>query len=488
VETLQRLSRVDVDVLEAGRGPAHGHVGQLLILEPGDPSVDLDVLRAWYAGRLHRARRFRQRLVSVPLQVHRPLWADDEDFDLDRHVRGLRLGSGDRDGLDAAVGRLLGLPLDLRRPPWEAWLLEGLEDGRVAVLTKQHLAAVDDRTGDELAVAALDVDPAEPAREVPPWVPDPLPDDLDTLSRAALSRLQRPTELVDAALDALRSRRAGAGRRRPPVFSRSLTARRQVARTTLSLESVKAVKDHHDVTVNDVMLALCAGALRRWLERRDRLPVDPLLALVPVSVTGGLEGPDSGNHISPMVSSLATDTRDPVLRIHVIADATREAQRRGAIGARRQRDWAQFAASAVLGQAGRVAVRTVAASSSPPCNLIVANIPGPTVPLFVAGAAVRELFFFGPLAPDVPLDITIVSFGDRVGVALTGCPDTDPDVGELVGEVEHALGELVATLPAPPRRDAGPQDPPAEPGAIVGPSGDRGDEPPEVDNVPGHSS
>lgn len=465
---MKRLSAVDVDVLEAGTGAAHGHVGQLLVFEPGDRPLDLTELRSWYAARLHRAPAFRRRLVQVPLQLHRPLWADDEAFDLDHHVRGLHVEPGDRAGLEAAVGRLLGLPLDLQRPPWEAWLLEGLEGGRVAVLTKQHLAAVDDRTGDEMAVAVFDVEPDGPTEEAPPWEPEPVSTDAERMGRAFMSRVRRPTILLEAARGAMRARRRVAPRRVPPVFDRPLTSRRQVALTTFALGPVKAVKDHHDVTVNDVVLAVCAGGLRRWLEERDVLPVDPLLAFVPVSVAGDLDDADSGNHVSSLVSSLATDTRDPVLRIQVIQDATREAKRRRAIGARQQRDWAQFAAPAVLGQAGRVALRTISESSPPPCNLIVANIPGPTVPLHVTGATVRDLFFFGPLLDGVPLDITVVSYGDRMDVALVGCPDADPDVAELADHMEAALEELVDTVPTADRSVDAAIAPPAVPAARVG--------------------
>jgi WS/DGAT/MGAT family acyltransferase len=452
-QAVERLSAVDDVVLRAGEGPAHGHVGQLLVLEPGDTALDLSVLRSWYAARLHRAPAFRRRLVETPLQLHRPVWVDDPDFDLDHHVRSLRVEPGDRAGLQAAVGRLLGLPLDRRRPLWEAWLLEGLDGGRTAVLTKQHLAAVDDQAGDEMAVAAVDVDPARPSGAPPPWRPGPLPDDVERIGRALRSRLRRPTAVLEAVQGAVRARRVVAPGRPPPVFTRPLTGRRHVALTSFALAPVRALKDHHDVSVNDVVLAVCAGGLRRWLDARDALPVDPLLALIPVSVEGDLDAAGSGHQVSPMVSSLATDTRDPVLRIQVIQDATRQARRRGAISARRLRDWAHFAAPAVLGQAGRVAVRTLAEARPTPANLIVANIPGPTVPLFVAGAPVGDLFFFGPLAEGVPLDVTVASYGDRMHVALVGCPDAGPDVGELASHMDQALGALIETLPPAARPD-----------------------------------
>jgi len=448
---VKRLSAGDVDVLQSAAGVAHGHVAQLLVLDPGDRTFGLDELRAWYGARLHRASAFRRRLVGVPLELHRPLWGDDPAFDLDNHVRSLRVDPGDRSGLEAAVGRLLGLPLDLERPPWEAWLLEGLEGGRVALLTKQHLAAVDDRAGDEMAVAVLDVDPEAPTDDAPAWTPDPWPSNSERMGEALVSRLRQPTALIEATRNLVRSRRPLAPLRVPPVFRDPLTEHRQVASTTFALGPVKSVKDRHDVSVNDVVLAVCAGGLRRWLDERDAIPADPLLALVPVSVAGDLDDPDSGNQVASVVSSLATDTRDPVLRIQVIQDATREARRRRAIGARQQRDWAQFAAPAVLGQAGRVAVRTTAGATPPPCNLIVANIPGPTVPLYVAGAAVTDLYFFGPLAPGVPLDITVVSYGEQMDVALSGCPDAAPDVRELVAHMEAALEELVDTVPAADR-------------------------------------
>ena len=471
---MKRLSAVDVDVLQAGAAPAHGHVAQLLVLEPGDQPLVLDDLRSWYEARLHHAPAFRRRLLDVPLQIHRPLWVDDDQFDLGRHVRSLRVEPGDQHGLEAAVGRLLGLPLDLSRPPWEAWLLEGLEGGRLAVLTKQHLAAVDDRLGDEMAVAAVDIRPGGRDEDVPAWHPEPLPTERERMGRAIASRVRRPTALVDAARKLAESRQQVAPRQVPPVFTQPLTSRRQVATTTLGLGAVKAVKDHHDVTVNDVVLAVCAGGLRHWFDERGSLPVDPLLAHVPVSVAGDLDEVDAGNHVSAIVSSLATDTRDPVLRIQVIQDATREAKRRRAIGARRQRDWAEFAAPAVLGQAGRVALRTLGGNGPPPCNLIVANVPGPTVPLYVAGAAISDLFFLGPLLDGVPLDVSVVSYGDRMDVAIVGCPDVEPDVRELSGHMEAALEELVATVPQADRSDDEAIASPALPAEGVGPEADLG--------------
>jgi diacylglycerol O-acyltransferase len=164
-------------------------------------------------------------------------------------------------------------------------------------------------------------------------------------------------------------------------------------------------------------------------------------------VAGDDDGTDSGHHVSAVVSSLATDTRDPSLRIQVIQDATREARRRRAIGAQQLRQWEHFAAPAVLGKAGRIAARTLRDAPTPPSNLIVANIPGPTQPLYTAGAIVRDLFFFGPIAQGVPLAVSVVSIGDRLDMALLGCPDTAPPVGELVGHFEAALDELIATVP-----------------------------------------
>ncbi|MEL7209785.1 MAG: WS/DGAT domain-containing protein, partial [Actinomycetota bacterium] len=358
---------------------------------------------------------------------------------------------------------------------WEVWVLDGFSGGRLAVLTKQHLAAVDDRVGDAMAVAAFDLEPDAPVDPVEPWSPEPQPSEVDLAGRGVASRLRRPRLLADAAIDLARRRDARPPRPVPPVFTGALTSARSVALTTLPLGEVRAIKDHHDVTVNDVVLAVCAGALRSALSEAGTLPEDPLLALVPVSVAGDLDG-DATDHVSSVISSLATDTRDPALRIQVIHDATREARRRKAIRARRLRDWTEFAAPAVLGQAGRVAVQAVRDAAGAPANLIVANVPGPTAQLYFAGAPVRDLFFFGPLATGVPLGVSVVSAGDRMEMALVACPGVGPDVDDLARHVDGALAELLSTLPAsdavlepkpPPSSGESPEDPGPLPSDVV---------------------
>jgi WS/DGAT/MGAT family acyltransferase len=461
---MERLTGLDAGFLSMETPNAPMHVAGLAVFDPSavEGRFDLDHLKAVYGGRLHLAPPFRRRLREVPFGIHHPLWIEDPDFDLDWHLRHVAVPApGGLRELAQLAARLNSIPLDRTRPLWEMWLIDGVANGHVAVLSKVHHAAIDGASGNEITVATLDLAPE--GTDVPepdePWTPDPVPSDRDMLVHATRSLLGSPFRLVKAVR---RTADTALGRRRlpttsapPPPFAaprtslnRPLTRQRSFAMTSLSLPAVKAIKDHHGVKVNDVVLALCAGALRRWFEARDEHPDGPLVAMVPVSVRTEAEQGAMGNRVSSMLVSLATEVADPTLRLQVIGESTREAKERNAIGADALTDWAEFAAPALLGRAARLYSRmNLANLHRPVFNVTISNVPGPPFPLYSAGALLVANYPMGPIFDGAGLNMTVMSYRDQLDFGLQGCPSLLGDPWALVQHLEDALAELAETVP-----------------------------------------
>ncbi|HVN49959.1 MAG TPA: wax ester/triacylglycerol synthase family O-acyltransferase, partial [Acidimicrobiales bacterium] len=301
---MQRLTGLDSSFLWMETPTSYMHVASLIVADgstvPG--GLTFDRVRSLYEERLDQAPPFRRRLVEVPFGLHHPLWIEDPDFDLDWHLRQITLHDGSRDlaGLCRLAANLVAIPLDRSRPLWELWCIDGLEDDRVGLLTKVHHAAIDGASGEELMVAILDLEPDPAPRPDPevPWKPDRVPTDTELLAYAGWSLAQQPLRAARAAKRtagvALRLREQN---RRPQItpppspfsapttsFNGPLTANRSFAAASVSLPAVKAVKNAFGCTVNDVVLTMCAGGLRRYLDERDEHPDGPLVAMVPVSV------------------------------------------------------------------------------------------------------------------------------------------------------------------------------------------------------------
>lgn len=462
---MQRLTGLDASFLYLETPTSHMHVAGLMVLDPSDVDggVSLDRVKEVYGQRLHLAPPFRRRLAQVPLGLHHPLWIEDPDFDIDDHIRAIGLpGPGGDEELAEVVGELVARPLDRSRPLWEVWVIEGLASGHVAVLSKVHHAAIDGASGNELTVALLDLTP-EVAEHVPEeeWQPDRVPTDVELLGYAANSLARQPFRLAKAVANlggsavALRRRDGEAPRLAPPPapfaaprtsFNTAITGRRSYAFTSLSLPRAKAVKNATGTTVNDVVLALCAGALRRYLDGRDELPDKPLVAMVPVSVRTEDQRDALGNQVSSMLSSLATDIDDPLDRLEAIhASMAGVKQQLKAIGADTLGDWAEFAAPAVAGRAARLYSRTrIADRHRPLFNVTISNVPGPPFPLYSIGARMVANYPVGPIAEGGGLNMTVMSYLDSLDFGLLACPDVLPDVATVADGLGAALDELVA--------------------------------------------
>ncbi len=461
---MQRLTGLDASFLYLETPSSHMHVAGLMVLDPSETggTVDLDRVKEVYGQRLHLAPPFRRRLAEVPFGLHHPLWIEDPDFDLDYHIRSTALPApGTREQLATLVGRLSAIPLDRTRPLWEVWVIEGMEDGNVAVLSKVHHAAIDGASGNEMTVALLDLTPEiaehEPEQE---WVPDRVPSEVELLTYAASSLARQPLRVAralgktaGAALAVRRRNRERPNLEPPPSpfqaprtsFNTAVTPRRSFAYTSVSLPLVKAVKNATGATVNDVVLAICAGALRSYLDHQGERPEGPLVAMVPVSVRSEDEKGALGNRVTSTFASLATDIDDPVKRLEVIHECMAEVkEQQKALGADTLGDWAEFAAPAVAGLAARLYSRTKMADRHRPLfNVTISNVPGPPFPLYSIGARMVANYPVGPIMDGGGLNMTVMSYLDQLDFGLQACPDLLPDLWSLADALPAALQELV---------------------------------------------
>jgi WS/DGAT/MGAT family acyltransferase len=468
---MRQLTTMDTSFLTMEGPNTYGHVSSLLTLDPSgtEERFDADRVRRVLEERLHLLEPFRWRLVEVPMDVDRPYWINDPDFDLDFHVRELALPApGDDEQLSEQVARIVARPLDRSRPLWELYVIHGLEGGRVAILTKMHHAAVDGASGVEILTTLMDVERA-PAAVPPPeeeWKPDPVPSAWELLGRSYLGALQQPVKLWRAqqrlAQAALRrapeegfsiaGRPDGTLLNQPPAaaprtsFNRVITPHRRFAFGSLALEEVKAVKNARGVTVNDVVLGLTTGALRRWLIAHDELPEDPLLTMIPVSVRTEGESGSYGNRVSMMVVPLPTNEADPARQLSLIHDSTKAAKEQfKALPAEELMDFAEFTPPALMAQAARTTGRLrIADTANPPVNLVVSNVPGPAFPLYLAGAQLEHMYPVSTITDGMGLNVTVMSYLGSLDIGLIACRELLPDVWSLLGWFRDALDDLKA--------------------------------------------
>lgn len=449
---MERLSGIDAAMLYLETPTVHMHTMKVAVLAPA-PGADYSkrgVTRE-LARRLGRLPPFRRRLVEVPLGLHHPVWVDAEP-DLDRHVRRVRVRRpGGARELDAVVGQIAGVPLDRRRPLWELTIVHGLAGGRVAIVGKIHHALADGVAVANLLAAAMEpgaggrraASEAQPSRMR--LVRDALADRGHDLVR--LPALVRRTAANLAAV--ARRRRTAAG---PPLPLRDTPwtpingapgAARTFASLSLPLDDVRAVRGALGVTVNDALLGLVAGALRRYLLARDALPAQPLVAEVPVSTDAG--GRVDGNRLSNLFVSLHTDVADPCDRLRAIHAGAVEAKAvHDLLGAEMYGEWTALAPPRPLAWLVRQYSRLrLADRHRPAVNVIVSCVPGPRERLHWSGGTVEDLFSVGPIIEGAALNVTAWSYADRLNVGVLACARLVPDPHEVAAGVDEELRALV---------------------------------------------
>lgn len=464
---LQRLSGLDASFLYLETPTQPLHVCSVLELDgntiPGGYSFS--GLREAMALRIAAIPTFREKLANSFLNLDHPVWVEDEDFDVQRHLHRIGLPApGGRVELAEICGHLAALPLDRRHPLWEMWVIEGLSGagtrkrGRLAVMTKVHHAAVDGVTGANLMSQLCSVlpdapppEPVEASAEV-----SPLRIALGGLGRFAARPIKLATNVLPSTVTTVIEtvRRVADGRAMaspfaapPTPFNASITAHRNVAFAQLDFDDVKTVKNHFDVKINDVVMALVSGVLRQFMLDRNELPEASLVAMVPVSVHDRSDRPGR-NQVSGMFSSLKTQIEDPGERLRAIAaDNIVAKEHSAAIGATLLQDWSQFAGPAVFGVAMRVYARS-RLTESPVHNLVVSNVPGPQIPLYFLGAEVDAMYPLGPIFHGAGLNITVMSLNGKLNAGLISCPELLPDLSALADGFIPGMKELLKATKA----------------------------------------
>jgi WS/DGAT/MGAT family acyltransferase len=448
------------------------HVGAVAVLDPstappGSPPP-YEAMRLVLEERLHLLAPFRRRLVTVPGGVDHPLWVEDRPVNLERHLhRGAVCAPGDDGEIARYAADLLSRPLDRSHPLWEMHVVEGLEGGLVAGVAKIHHSAVDGIAGTEVTGQLMDLTPevghveppggdeATQAAESAPSVASLLFGALPSAGRRAI-----PTALTLAHLLVASGRIRGRNREldtvRPPSpfhsprtsLSSKVGARRAVGLAQIDRDDVEKVRAATGATVNDVVLAVTGAALRAHLEDAGELPAEPLAAFVPVSVRGAHDVGEKGvNRLSGMLVSLATSVADPIIRLLAVSESARNAKDQDRIlGPNVFGTLADLAVPALLRPMGRLARATGLTTRRPPFSVVVSSFPGPPCPLYCAGAELVAYHPFGPVIDGAALNVTAMSYRDRIGFGLLACPDAVSDVDVLARRIPESMRELTKAL------------------------------------------
>jgi diacylglycerol O-acyltransferase len=496
---VKQLSGVDAGFLYMESGTSFGHVSGLGIFAcPDEPGWSpFEAMRNQLARRLPHLDPLRRRLVEVPLRLDHPFWIEDPDFDLEFHLRDSALPfPGTDEQLAQLVARLVGRALDRGHPLWEVYVIEGLRDHRFAVLTKLHHATIDGAAGAELMKLLFDHQPAltDDAAEsdLPPSALPPtekVPSPAQALSWALCGAMRKPGKFVRLQVRAMRAvgeltRNQGltgladlartipnplgarvAARRgtapdsaptppenaAPPApFNAAITAHRRVALRSVLLDDVKAIKHAAGSTVNDVVMAVCAGALRQYLLERQALTNRSLVAMVPVSIRTGAEVDPWTNRVSAMFPLLPTTSHDPLDRLRSVHKSMNDVKGRFAlVPADVLSDYADFAPPALFIRAARMASQLrLADRFNAPFNLVISNVPGPRHPLYLDTAQMLHYYPVSTIVEGQGLNITVLSYCDTMDFGLVACRELVPDLEDLADLVVDEVAVLAKAVEA----------------------------------------
>jgi WS/DGAT/MGAT family acyltransferase len=490
-----RLTGLDGAFLALESPTTHLHIIGTMVFDPSEVPGGLTFrrIRSLVDERVPLVPPFRMRMVEVPFGLQHPTLVDDPEFDLDYHVRRVSIPApGGTAELTELAADLASRPLDRSRPLWEFHVVEGLEDGRIGVVTKIHHAIIDGVSGAEVLAAFFDLspdptprplfggdptggrrrlgtptvgpdaegaeDPPEPSAEG--WSPDAVPGDLDRI-RTSLANLPGQLDAVARTISrTIRTARTLSNRNRevagtlPPTpfqapqtsVNRAISPHRRVDFADLPMADIRRVAAVFGGTTNDIVLAAASGALRAFFDGRGEEPDTSLVALVPMSVRTEVERGALGNRVSAMLVSLATGVADPVARLGRIREGMGAAKEQSrAVGPDVYSAWAEAAFPAVATRLSRLITNLrVFDHVAPLFNVIVSNVPGPDFPVYLAGARMESLHPLGPIMEGVGINITVFSYLDSVHVGIQACWDLVPDVGVLGAAMEAALAELVS--------------------------------------------
>jgi diacylglycerol O-acyltransferase len=450
----ERLTATDATFLRIETPHEPQHVGSLSVIE-GAPLRDetgrvrFDELRRHVARRLHRVPRLRHKIMEVPYDQGRPVWVDDANFDIDYHVRLTSLPRpGDDEQLSVLMARLQSLPLDRARPLWEMWFIDGLAGDEVGLIIKTHHSLGDGIANVDLALALIDLERnPDPDGEPPGWQPRPAPSPRRLLTDSVTDQLGRPMRFaqstgrmardprpaITTTVNALKTAINFLSQPQPTVWNRAVSPHRRWVHADVPLDLARAVKQQHSVTLNDVVLAACSGALRDFMvEHGDGVDGRTLKAMVPVSLRGDHEhGAMLGNLVSMIVVDLPVHESDPTTRLRTINSITTELKGSGLV------DGAQTIIEVADAITPFAIPLTRFVSRRIPMNLVITNIPGPPIPLYLLGAKILRTYPYVEVVDREGLTIAVVSYEGQLLFGITSDRDVVPDLDRIAAGIEE---------------------------------------------------
>lgn len=468
--TFERLRQLDRSFLLLETESAHMHVAGLQVFDPGtlrgaDGAIDAERLLRYVRSRLHLIPRYRQRIVYTPLEGH-PVWVDDATFNIRYHVRHTSLPRpGSESQLKSLVGRLVSQQLDRSKPLWEMWIIEGLADGRFAILSKTHHCMIDGVSGVDLMNVLMDVEPRAEESEPLPWQPRPEPSTLDMLAAAVRQRLETPAdiaagfvrrrgELVERATAVARTLAASVWPAEPTPINGRIGPYRRFNYFSMSLADLKRVKRALGGSLNDVVLAVVTGAVRRFFHsRRFRIGSHAFRVMAPVSTRSEDQRGTLGNRISNWLVDLPVDESDPVRALARIAKATqRLKESKHALGAEVLTRVSEWTGGTLLNLGTQLAKSTLT------FNTVVTNVPGPQLPLYLLSARMEDAYPVVPLFVNQGLGIALFSYDGKLLWGINADWDLMPDVDDFVRFLEDSFQDLLTSADRAGERPAEPPD------------------------------
>ena len=466
---MERLSGLDASFLYLESRSQLMHVSGLLELDPGtvEGGYRFEDLRSELARRITAMPAFRRKLHDSVANLDHPVWVEDESFDIEAHVHRIAVPApGGEQELADLCAHIAGQALDRSKPLWETWVIEGLADGRIAIMMRMHHAGVDGVTGAGLMAQLCSLTPEPPALD--PSMVDKSTGGAPLLALAAdgaKNVLLRPLSLVSLLPRTVpvpvrwwtRSRRGAA---MPAPFSAprtslnsSITGHRAIAFASVPLADVKKIKDHFGVKVNDVVLAACSGAMREFLHDRGELPEQPLVAMIPVSVHEAEIGAtltEGTNKVTGMFTRMTTDIDTPVARLEAIRERVATSkEHHGELDDNLLRSWAQFAPASIMQLGARLYGDNNLPELHPVIyNLVISNVPGPDIPLYFLGARIHSMYPLGPVFHGAGLNVTVFSQEGTLNIGVIACKKQVPDPWPIVRAFERDMAVLVAAVDA----------------------------------------
>ncbi len=461
------ISGMDAAFLYAETPTSHMHVGSVVVLEG---SIAFETFKKTILSRLHLIPKLRQRLMYVPLSIDYPYWVDDPYFDIDLHITHIALPKpGGWRELRETASKIFSEPLDQSRPLWSFTFIEGLDTipqvppGSVAVVSKMHHVAIDGVGG--ASILGLLFDLTSEVKEIPepkPYKPRPLPNELSLIMKSTLSFADEPLKFPKILFSTLTATiKAGfltrVQKRNLPTapftapntpLNGIISARRKWNTAILALDRILALKKIMGTTMNDVMLAICAGALRKYLLEKDKLPNRPLVAMMPISTRSDGDTETHGNQITPILIQIATNIEDPIERLEVIHENTSRGKAyHGAVGAKTLSDMAEAVPFGIANQAARLYSRFhVSEMHNPVFNVTITNVPGPNIPLYMNGHQILSIMGMAPIIDGMGLIITILSYNGLVTVSPTSDANSMPDIDVFTRYLRESANELEAAI------------------------------------------